>query len=399
MYIKREYYLEQIRPFYDSKLVKILVGIRRCGKSVLLEQIMGELKEKGVDDKHIIYVTYEYLDYEELLDYKKLNKYLKERILDKKKYYIFIDEIQRVDDFERVVNSISASTNSSVFITGSNATLMSEEISDILSGRYVKFRIYPLSYREYLKLSGKNGKSEDSFMDFIKWGGLPNRLEFTDENAIKRYLSDVFDSIILKDIVTKLKLTDITLFNQILRYLIDTTGCEFSAENIVKYLKNEGRDVSTRTIYIYLDALCKALIVNKVNRYDVHGKAILKTLSKYYMTDLGIARLKNNNPEVNNAFALETVVQNDLRIKGYEVFSGKTNNGEIDFVVKKDNITKYIQVTFNLNNESTIEREFGAFENIKDNFPKYVLSLDKLDFSRNGIIHKNIIDVLMSDDI
>lgn len=397
--LKREYYLKQIRPFYESKLIKILVGIRRCGKSVILNQIMDELRIKKVDEKHIIYISYEFMDFDEIIEYKKLNEYIKGKIKDEKKYYIFIDEIQKVQNFEKVINSIAASTNSSIFIAGSNATMLSDEISDLLSGRYVKFRIFPLSYKEYLELTGKNGKDIETLNDYIKWGGLPNRLEFNDEEAIKRYLSDVFDSIIVKDIILKLKLTDITLFNQILQYIIDTTGREFSAENIIKYLKNEGREISTKTIYNYINALCKALIISKVYRYDVHGKSILKTLSKYYMMDLGIARLKNNNPEINSAFALETIVQNDLRIKGYEIYSGKINNKEIDFVVKKDNITKYIQVTYLLNSPETIEREFGAFESIKDNYPKYVISLDKIDFSQNGIIHKNLIDVLLSDDI
>ena len=221
--LKREVYLSRIRGFYDSDLVKILVGIRRCGKSVILNQIVDEIKEKGVEENHIIYINFELIEYEELQDYKKLNKYIKDNIKDNKMYYIFLDEIQRVDKFETVVNSLRASLkNISIFITGSNSKLLSNELSTVLSGRYVLFNIYPLNYKE-----------------------------FTDENNIKDYLHSVFDSIILRDVVERLGLKDIVLFNLLLQYVVDTTGREFSAENIIKYLKNEGKSISTETLYVF----------------------------------------------------------------------------------------------------------------------------------------------------
>ncbi len=397
--LKRELYLSKIRGFYNSDLIKILVGIRRCGKSVILSQIIDEIKEKGIKDDHIIYINFEFIEYEELQDYKKLNKYIKDRIKDKEKYYLFFDEIQNVDKFEIVINSLRASSNTSIFITGSNSRLLSNELSTILSGRYVIFRINPLSYKEYIKLINKDPYDENVFWDFVKWGGLPNRLEFTNEDDIKNYLHSVFDSIILRDVVERLGLKEINLFNLILQYILDTIGREFSANNVIKFLKNEGRDISTLTLYNYLDALCKALLIRKVYRFDIHGKAILKTLNKYYMTDLGIGQIKNNNYEVNKPFSLENVVYNDLLIKGYEVFIGKTKKGEVDFIAKKDNKTIYIQVAYILSDENVIKREFGAFNAIDDNFPKYVITLDKSDFSQNGIIHKNIIDFLLEEDI
>lgn len=397
--LKRELYLSKIRGFYNSDLIKILVGIRRCGKSVMLSQIIDEIKEKGIKDDHIIYINFEFIEYEELQDYKKLNKYIKDRIKDKEKYYLFFDEIQNVDKFEIVINSLRASSNTSIFITGSNSRLLSNELSTILSGRYVIFRINPLSYKEYIKLINKDPYDENVFWDFVKWGGLPNRLEFTNEDDIKNYLHSVFDSIILRDVVERLGLKEIDLFNLILQYILDTIGREFSANNVIKFLKNEGRDISTLTLYNYLDALCKALLIRKVYRFDIHGKAILKTLNKYYMTDLGIGQIKNNNYEVNKPFSLENVVYNDLLIKGYEVFIGKTKKGEVDFIAKKDNKTIYIQVAYILSDENVIKREFGAFNAIDDNFPKYVITLDKSDFSQNGIIHKNIIDFLLEEDI
>ena len=396
--LKREMYLSRIRGFYDSDLIKILVGIRRCGKSVILKQIIDEIKEKDVDDEHIVYINFEYIEYEELRDYKKLNKYIKERIRDNKKYYIFLDEIQKVIKFEEVVNSLRASLNNiSIFITGSNSKLLSNELSTVLSGRYVLFNIYPLSYKEFIALTSKNGESEDTFWDFVKWGGLPNRTQFVDETNIKDYLHSVFDSIILRDVVERLELKDTLLLNLLLQYIVDTTGRQFSAENVINFLKNEGKSVSTETIYSYLGALCKALIIKKIYRYDIHGKAILKTLNKYYMTDLGIAQIKNNNFEINKSFAIENVVYNELLERGYDVYIGKIKDKAIDFIATKTNEKIYIQVTYLLTDDKVIEREFGAFKEIDDNYPKYILSLDKADFSRDGIIHKNIIKWLLEN--
>lgn len=262
--LKREIYLSRIRGFYDCNLVKILVGIRRCGKSVILTQIMEELNEKNVDDSHIIYINFEFIENEELQDYKKLNKYIKDQIKDNEIYYVFLDEVQNVDNFEKVVISLRALLkNISIFITGSNSKLLSEEISTVLSGIYVSFNINPLNYKEYEELTNKDPKNESVFWDFVQWGGLPNRTQFKDENNIKDYLHSIFDSIILRDVVSRLGLKDVVLFNLILQYIVDTTGREFSAKNVINFFKNKGRDVSTITLYNYLDALCKALIIKK----------------------------------------------------------------------------------------------------------------------------------------
>ena len=397
--LKRETYLSRIRGFYDSDLIKILVGIRRCGKSVILKQIIDELKENGCDDEHIIFINFEYIEYEELRDYKKLNTFIKSKLLDDKKYYIFLDEIQKVEKFEEVINSLRASTdNTSIFITGSNSKLLSQELSTVLSGRYVLFNIYPLSYKEFTLLSKKKALDEETFWNYVKWGGLPNRCEFNDEDNIRDYLHSVFDSIILRDVVDRLGLKDTLLFNLLLQYVVDTISREFSAENVINFLKSKGRSVSTDTLYTYLDALCKALIINKIYRYDIHGKAILKTLNKYYMTDLGIAQIKNNNFEINKSFALENVIYNELLNRGYDVYIGKIKNGEIDFLATKFQEKVYFQVTYLLSDDAVIEREFGAFSKIEDNYPKYVLSMDQFDFSQKGIIHKNIVKWLLEDN-
>lgn len=396
--LKRRIYLEKIREFYDSNLIKILVGIRRCGKSIILEQIAQELRERGIEEDHIIYVNFEFIEFENLIDYKELNRYIKEKIKDDKLYYLFFDEIQNVNNFEKVINSLRASQNVSIFITGSNSRLLSEELSTVLSGRYVSFKINPLSYKEVLQLLGKNEPTNEIFEDYMKWGSLPNRFEFKKEDAIKNYLYGVFDSIILRDVVERLKIRDTSLFNLILQYIVDTIGREFSAENIMNFLRNEGREVSTLTIYSYLEALCKALLIRKIYRYDVHGKAVLKTLNKYYVTDLGIAQIKNSSNEIDKSYAIENIVCNELIIKGYDVFTGKTKKGEIDFVATKPNKKIYIQVAFSIPNEDTKNREFGAYNNIKDNYPKYVITLDKLSYEYNGIKHVNLIDFLLDEN-
>lgn len=396
--LKREIYLSRIRGFYDCNLVKILVGIRRCGKSVILTQIMEELNEKNVDDSHIIYINFEFIENEELQDYKKLNKYIKDQIKDNEIYYVFLDEVQNVDNFEKVVSSLRALLkNISIFITGSNSKLLSEEISTVLSGIYVSFNINPLNYKEYEELTNKDPKNESVFWDFVQWGGLPNRTQFKDENNIKDYLHSVFDSIILRDVVSRLGLKDVVLFNLILQYIVDTTEREFSAKNVINFFKNKGRDVSTITLYNYLDALCKALIIKKIYRYDIHGKAILKTLNKYYVTDLEIAQIENNNFKINKPFALENVVFNELITRGDDVYIGKTRKGKIDFIATKTKEKLYFQVAYYLKDEKVLEREFRAFKDIDDNYPKYVLSMDKCDFSQNGIIHKNLIDWLLEN--
>ena len=392
--------MSQIR-FYDSDLIKILVGIRRCGKSVILNQIIEELKDKRkINEEHIIFINFEFIEFEDLLDYKKLNIYIKDKIKDNKIYYLFLDEVQNVDNFEKVVNSLRASIkNISIFLTGSNSKMLSDELSSVLSGRYVLFNINPLSYKEYVSLTKKDGKDLNTFWDYAKWGGLPNRCEFTNEVDIKNYLHSVYDSIILRDVVKRLNLKDTVLFDMILQYLIETAGREFSADNIIKYLDKENKRISNETLYNYTDALCKALILKKVYRYDITGKGVLKTLNKYYATDLGIAQIKNNNPEFKSYVVLENIVYNELTNRNYEVYIGKTKNGEVDFLTKKDGNIKYIQVTYEMKgNESAIKREFGVYKSIIDNYPKYVISLDKIDLSRDGIIHLNLIDFLLSEE-
>ena len=394
----RERYLKLIRPFYDQELIKVLIGIRRSGKSVILKQIIDELKENNVDDNHIIYINFEDYDYEEYTDPKKLNNYVKKRIIDDKKYYIFFDEIQNVDKWEKVVNSLRATRNTSIFITGSNSDLLSSDLATHIAGRYVSFKITPFTFDEVCKLLNitDNRDIEDAFNDYIKWGGMPQRFMMTDEIQTKTYLSDVYNSILVKDIIARFNIKDLDLFNRIVEYIVTTPSQNFSAESLSNYFANKGdREVSKITLYNYLEYMTKAMMINKADRYDVRGKRILNGKYKYYLTDLGFGQIMNVGKRPQLGAYLENIVYNELLSRGYDVKVGNLENGEIDFIATRFKEKIYIQVAYILADDSVVEREFGAFKNIEDNYPKYVLTMDKFDFSQNGIIHKNVIDWLL----
>ncbi len=393
----RERYLKIIRPFYDQELIKVLIGIRRSGKSVILSQIMDELKNNNIDDEHIIYINFEDYDYDEYTDPKKLNDFIKSKILDDKKYYIFFDEIQNVESWEKVVNSLRASKNVSIFITGSNSDLLSSDLATHIAGRYVSFKITPFTFKEvceYLNIDDKT-QLEDIFNDYIKWGGMPQRFMQTDDNSKKTYLSDIYDSIIIKDIVRRFNIKDIDLLNRIVQYILTTPAQTFSPENLRKYFESESRGVSLETLYNYLDYITRANLISKAERYDVRGKRILTGKYKYYLTDLGFTNILSEGKREQIGAYLENIVYNELIARGYNVNIGSLENGEVDFVATKFEKKIYIQVAYILSDVNVVEREFNAFEKIKDNYPKYVITMDKFDFSQNGIIHKNIIDWLM----
>lgn len=396
----RDNYLRKIRDFYNvNSLIKILCGLRRCGKSVILTQIIDEIKANGVDDAHIIYMNFESLDYSDITNAKELNDYVKSLVKDNNTYYLFLDEVQKVKEFEKGINSLRITDKFSIFITGSNSRMTFLELSTDLSGRYVSFRINPLSFKEVVQLNNiSRDKYKDLLFDIFEWGTLPQRFMFENDSSRQNYILDVYDSILLKDVVDRLGITDITAFNRILQYVLETETREFSATNVLEYLENNGYKIATDTLYKYLDALCSTFIMNKVYRYDVHGKNVLKTLNKYYATDMGVKKIKANSKEVNYSQCLENVVYNELINKGYDVYIGKINKGKIDFIASKNKNIKYIQVSYTLSNEKTIDREFGVFKEVNDNYDKYVISLDDEDYSRVGIKHINIFDFLMDDD-
>ena len=398
--LKRKHYLDKIRDFYKvNSLIKILCGLRRSGKSVILEQIIEEIRESGIKDDHIIYINFESLDYSNITNALELNDFIKSFVKDKDTYYVFLDEVQKVSDFEKAINSLRITNQFSIFITGSNSKMTFLELSTDLSGRYVSFRVNPLSFKEVVELTNtKKENYKKLLLDIFEWGTLPQRFMFENIASRENYILDVYDSILLKDVVDRLGITDITSFNKILQYILETETREFSANNVLKYLEENNNKIATDTLYKYLEALCSTFIVNRVYRYDIKGKNVLKSLNKFYATDLGVKKIKTNSKEINYSQAFENVVYNELINKGYEVFVGKTTKGEIDFIASKNKEIKYIQACYDLSNEETRNREFSAFDSIDDNYPKYVISMNDEDYSQKGVKCLNIFDFLLDDD-
>ena len=394
----RERYLKLIRPFYNQDLIKVLVGIRRCGKSVILTQIIDELKKDKIDNQHIIYINFEDYDFIDYTEPKSLNNYIKSKIKDDKKYYIFLDEIQNVNSWEKVINSLRATKNVSIFITGSNSDLLSSDLSTHIAGRYISFKITPFTFKETCQLLNVNDDSKEKiFEDYIKWGGMPQRFMQLDDNSKKIYLNDIYDSIVVKDIIKRFNIKDVDLLNRIVTYILTTPSQTFSPESLKKYFESISRKVSLETLYNYLDYISKANLISKVDRYDLRGKRILTGKYKYYLTDLGFTNILSEGKKEQIGAYLENVVYNELIARGYNVNIGNIENGEIDFIATKFDEKMYIQVSYLLSDKSTVEREFNVFSQVDDNYPKYVLSLDKYDFSQDGIIHKNIIDWLLEE--
>lgn len=397
MKLKRETYLEQIRPYYESDIIKVITGIRRAGKSILLDTIKDELKEKGIDNEHIIYINFEDMDYDYIADASDLNKEIKSRIHDADKYYIFLDEIQHIENFEKAIASFRATLNTSIFVTGSCSSLLSGELATLLTGRTVEFEILPFSFYEmkmYYELNGWEF-SDDMFSNYLKWGGFPLRFDYTEEAAIHRYIEKLYESITNRDILGKAKSSDKKTFRDISLYIMANAGKELSVDNIIKEYQKENGSVSKRTVYNYIEKMKKAFLIHGVAKYNLLGKAALSNREKLYAVDNGLRTINTNTINYEDTFFLENIIYNELLIRGYKVFTGKMFKGEIDFVAVKNGKKCFIQVSYLLASQKTIEREFGAYDRITDASPKYVMSLDKIDLSHNGIIHMNIIDFLL----
>jgi len=393
--------LEKIRGFYHSNLIKVITGIRRCGKSVLLDQIIDELLNDKVPQNHIIKINFEDLEFTNLTEYKKLNTFILDKIKDKKMYYIFLDEIQIVSKWEKVINSLRATKNVSIFITGSNSKLLSSELATLLTGRYVSFKLTPLSFKETVVLQSiKNiDDLDDAFKDYLVWGGMPQRFEFRNINYIKTYLQDIFNTIVLKDIVERHKVRNINLFKRVIEYIVTNPGQIFSAQNIVNSFKSIGINISKRSIYDILEFAETSFLITKAPKYDLRGKRILTRNDKYYLADLGLGQVVNANKKMQLGAYLENIVFNELISRGYNVLVGNIRGKEIDFIASKPcENPEYYQVCLSLSNKETMDREFSVFDEIKDNYPKYVLSLDKENYSHNGIKHMNVIAWLLGNE-
>ena len=400
--LKRDEYIKQIVPFIDKDVIKVLTGIRRSGKSVMLKLLMEELKNRGINENQFIYINFENLKYRNLKNYERLYDFILNKVDDKyKSYYIFLDEIQEVEEWERCVNSLRVDEdfNFDIYITGSNAKLLSGELSTYLAGRYIEFVVYPFSFKEFFEIMKEKNKEIDlkeAFQKYVKFGGMPflHNLDYNFE-ASMQYLQDLYASIILKDITQRNNIRDTDLLERIINYVIMNIGNTFSATSISKFFKSENRKVATETILNYIKACEEAFLVYRVARNDLLGKKILNVNEKYYIADHGIreAIMENNQKNINQV--LENIVYFEMLRRGYNIKIGKVDNFEVDFVCKKNDETIYIQVSYLLASEDTKEREFSVLENIKDNYPKYVLSMDEFDMSRNGIKHVNLIKFLV----
>ena len=400
--IIREKYMQQICDFMDKPVIKVITGMRRCGKSALLELTRDELKARGVPNENIIYINFESLRYEHLKEYRSLYQEVSKRVEGVEgKVYILLDEIQEVSGWEQAINSFRIDFDCDIYITGSNAKLLSGELATLLAGRYVEIRVYPLSFNEYLLFAETNEDERDlsnqeHFVNYLKFGGLPGIHQMKwDESRIVQYLTDIYNSVLLKDVISRNKIRDTALLESIVHYLMDNVGNTFSAKTISDFLKSQGRKLSTETVYNYIDALEGAFLIYKASRFDIKGKRILETQEKYYLADLGLRHAVIGYRDNDIAGVLENVVYLELLRRGYSIHIGKQDVAEVDFVANYRDERLYVQVCYVLTEQNT-DREFGSLEAISDNYEKVVLSMDSLlRINRGGIRQKNLIDFLL----
>lgn len=395
--IKRKKYLDALNSVMGKQVIKVLLGMRRVGKSTLLKQIQDTLLSQGIRHDQIIAINYEWMEYETLKDYKALYTYIQSKMTTDEKYYVFLDEIQEVESFEKVVNDLNSKGQAELFITGSNSKLLSGELATLLTGRFYTIEVLPLSFDEIMHAEIGLQNANESLLDYLRLGGMPGRYLFDEELTAKNYISDMYQSILLSDIVKRNNIRDVDLLQRFMLYVMHNVGQIFSALTITNYLKNEGRKLSKETIYNYIEAAKNAYLIYGVPRYNIRGKEIMKTNEKYYLNDLGMRGLYFDN-ENDIGQALENVVYLELRRRGYEVYIGKFDDKEIDFIAIKGHTKQYIQVAYLLAEKSTIEREFSVLEAVDDQFPKMVISMDLVNRSRNGVVHKNIIEFLLEDE-
>ena len=400
--IKREMYMKRIRPFIGTDLIKVMTGIRRCGKSVMLELIKEELLESGISHNQFISINFENLNFSHLQTAKALHDEITKRAAEiNGKAYLFLDEIQEVKDWEKCINSLRVSLDCDIYITGSNAKLLSSELSTYLGGRYVEFIIYPFSFAEFLELYHSISPDipfQECFQKYLSFGGMPYLANIRYEDApSKLYLNDLYNSVQLQDIVKRNKIRDIDLLERIIAYVIANIGTTFSATSLSKFLKSEKPTVAPETILNYIKYCCDAYLFYQVKREDLQGKQILSSNEKYYIADHGIraAVFGGNMRDIN--LVLENIVYLELLRREYKVTVGRTGDKEIDFVCDKQGEKLYVQVAYLLASDETVQREFGVYDRIRDNYPKYVVSLDEFNMSRNGIKHLNIRDFLLEE--
>jgi len=396
----RDLYLNQLIKFRDKKLIKVITGLRRSGKSTLLSLFENHLIASGVDKEHIIRMNFESFEFDEITSYKELHAYINARIIDKnEKHYILLDEVQQVSSWEKVINSFLVDVNVDIYITGSNAYLLSSELSTLLSGRYVEIKMLPLSFKEYLDFleSDTENNLPEKFNQYLQYGGLPTVVELLDNpDTIGAFLEGIYNTVLMKDVIERNSVRDAALLENILKFIAANIGSIVSTKKICDYLTSSGRKTTSDTIDNYLKMLENAFIIYKANRYDLKGKMFLKTLEKYYIVDMGIRNQLNGLRNTDYGHVLENIVYLELLRRGYEVSIGKVGTLEVDFVATKPDEKIYYQVSATIMDEKTRERELRSLESISDNYPKYILTMDQTVFNDySGIKVINIIDFLL----
>ena len=398
--VKRDLYLNRISSLIDKDIIKVIVGVRRCGKSYMFNLIIDELIERGINKENILLINFESAKYRNVSNPRELD--LLVRDLTKEingKIYMFFDEIQNVDEWEKSINSFRVDYDCDIYLTGSNSKLLSGELATHLTGRYMEIKMYPFSFKEYLDYK-KTSSNMKAFNDYLTYGGFPFLLSLESEIDKTEYLNDIFNSIFLKDIIERYSIRDAGLLTRIVDFILDNTGKIVSSKSISDYLrKKEKIKVSPKTIYNYLEYLTNACLLYKVQREDLEGKKILSINEKYYCVDQGFNQVRIGRNQLNNSRIMENIVYFELLRRGYEITIGCIGDYEIDFVCKKMGEKIYVQVTRELSQEDTIEKEFRPLLLVKDNYPKYVISTDEFDMSQDGIIHMNIFDFLLDDEI
>lgn len=405
--VQRKEYINQLLSWKDDRVIKVVTGIRRCGKSTLLAQFQNILREKGIEDEQIISINFEELEYEDLLDYKKMYTFLKERINPNKQNYIFLDEIQRVESYEKVVDSLYVKEYIDIYITGSNSYMLSGDLATLLTGRYVEIKMLPLSFKEFSEERGD--ASEKIFSEYLAVGGLPY-IASMDQNTEKlnTYLEGIYNTVIIKDIEerqsrkesdpSKRRVSNIVLLKSIAKFLASVVGSPISIRSVTDYLISNGRKVSPNTVDNYIEALCESFIFYEVERFDIAGKELLKTNKKYYMVDLGLRNYILPKRTYDLGFSIENIVYFELLRRGYQVNIGKLGDTEVDFVARKNDEIKYYQVTADMTAESTFTREMRSLKAINDNYEKMVLTLDRFTLGNyEGIKVINVLDWLLDN--
>ena len=378
MMIQRKEYLKKLIAFRDKQLIKVVTGVRRCGKSTLLKMYQEWLREQGVEASRIISINFEDIDYEELTDYRKLYDYLKEHLNPERMTYIFLDEIQNVADFPKVVDSLYIKNNVDIYMTGSNAYMLSSEIATLISGRYVQIEMLPFSFKEYMESTGSMNDRGVKYTEYLENSSFPQTLELKGHpDEIRDYLEGLYNTIVVKDIVNRKKITDTMMLKSLLRFVFDNIGNPLSSKKIADTMTSAGRKIDVKTVEKYLEALTESYILYQAKRYNIKGKQYLKTLEKYYVVDVGLRFMLLGSKQMDAGHILENVVYLELLRRGYDVYVGKINEFEVDFVAQNSRGTSYFQVALTVRDEKTLQRELRPLQSIRDHYPKMILTLDE----------------------